>query len=308
MNTNGAVSQRSEFIDTHQLPTQAQPFQNSLSVLAQVAMRVVGADAYAFFHKNSATRLLEPQDAGGGLLGGGAFGEHLQLSGLNRSDAGQAVIKYSLGFEGPLAFWFRDPAHAREVQPQLDRIAATVEAVWNTAHASDRYAQLAREVADLEIRLRDSKIADRARGLLTLHRHDQIEAIARHVEGILRETSTRRTVQQIAQDLKEEIEECQVTGRAKEILQSECNMSEEEAHTHLRLASRQSRRRLKDVAQAARGARTATMKRNTWSSSTRNTAAVAWRLWRWTSKNRSSRKTWREFTRSPSSTASSTHI
>jgi AmiR/NasT family two-component response regulator len=248
MNTSGAVSQRSEYTTMHRSRTSPRPFFNSLSALAQVAVRVVGADAYALFRKNSETRVFERQDASGDLLGDAALGERLQLLELNRSGADQAVIKYSLGFDGVLAFWFRDPAHAREARPQLDRIAGTVEAVWNAAHASERYAQLARDVADLETRLQDSKIADRARGLLTLHRHDQIEAIARHVEGILRETSTRRILQQISEDLKEEIEERRLSGRAKEILQTEQSMSEEEAHAHLRLASRQSRRRLKDVA------------------------------------------------------------
>lgn len=250
MSTSGAISQRFEFTDMHPLSTEAQPFRNSLSALAQVAMRMVGAEAYGLFRKKPETRILERQETGGVSLGELIVAEGLSLLELDRSRADHTVVQYAMGFQGSLAFWFRDSAHAREVRPQLDRIAGTMEEVWNAAHGSDRYVRLAREVADLETVLRDSKISERARGLLTLHRHDQIEAITRHVEGILRETSTRRILQAISQDLKEEIEERKLTGRAKEILQNEHKMSEEEAYTHLRLASRQSRRRLKDVARS----------------------------------------------------------
>jgi hypothetical protein len=150
--------------------------------------------------------------------------------------------------DGVLAFAFHDDAHLREVRPQLDRIAGTIEAVWRAAHAVEEYSQLANHVTELETSLMDAKIADRTLGFLVTRGHDPIEGIVRHVEGVLRETPTRRTLQQISQELEEEVEERRLVGRAKLILQKAQKMSEEEAHAHLRVVSRKSRRRLKDVA------------------------------------------------------------
>ena len=157
-------------------------------------------------------------------------------------------MTYPLGADGALAFAFHDLARRREARSQLDRIAGTIEAVWRAAQTVEQYSQLANHVAELETSLMDAKIADRTLGFLLTRGQDPIEAIARHVEGVLRETSTRRTLQQISQELEEEVEERRLVGRAKAILQKSQEMSEEAAHAHLRVVSRKSRRRLKDVA------------------------------------------------------------
>jgi hypothetical protein len=169
-------------------------------------------------------------------------------------NANSSIVTYALGTEGVLAFRFHNHARFGEVRPQLDRVAGTIEAVWRAAQARERYAQLASQVAELESCLMDSKIADRARGLLLNHGGSPpVELIVRHVEGVLRERSTRRILEQIAQELEEEVEERRLAGRAKAILQSVQGMSEEDAHAHLRLVSRNSRRRLKDVAREVIG-------------------------------------------------------
>jgi AmiR/NasT family two-component response regulator len=218
-----------------QSPTKAKPFQSSLSALAQVAMREAGADGYAFFLRNPETLKLARQDAGGSAITEDAFMNPL-------------VVTYALETDGTLAFAFHDHARLREVGPQLDRIAGTIEAVWRAAHNMERYSQLANRVAELETYLMDAKIADRTLGFLVTRGQDQIEAIARHVEGVLRETSTRRTLQQISRELEEEVIERRLVGRAKAILQKSQQLSEEDAHAHLRVVSRKSRRRVIDVA------------------------------------------------------------
>jgi AmiR/NasT family two-component response regulator len=78
---------------------------------------------------------------------------------------------------------------------------------------------------------------------------DPAEAIARHVDGVLRPTQTRRILEQVLSEMEEEIEERRLVGEAKQILQALHRVSEEQAHTRLRLLSRQSRKRLKEVAQ-----------------------------------------------------------
>jgi ANTAR domain len=221
--------------DIQQLPAKAKPFQNSLSALAQVAMREAGADGYAFFQKTTEAPRFLRQDASGSVITDDAFANPL-------------VVTYPLGADGVLAFAFHDHARVRESRPRLDRIAGTIEAVWRATHTVEHYSQIAHHVAELETSLMDAKIADRTLGFLVSRAQDPIEAIARHVEGVLRETSTRRTLQQISRELEEEVEERRLVGRAKAILQKSQGMSEEEAHAHLRVVSRKSRRRLKDVA------------------------------------------------------------
>jgi hypothetical protein len=60
----------------------------------------------------------------------------------------------------------------------------------------------------------DSKIADRARGFLANETNsDPAEAIAGHVEGVLRPTQTRRILEQVWCELEDEIEEASERGR-----------------------------------------------------------------------------------------------
>jgi hypothetical protein len=214
------------------------PFQNSLIALAQVAIRETGADGYAFFRRNPETRAPVRQDADGIEIG-----EEAATGGVAR------VVTYKMGADGILAFAFTDEDRLRQVRPDLDRIAASIEAVWSAAQTAGRYLALASEVADLEVRLMDSKIADRVRGFLSNRGEaSPVDTIARHVEGVLRPASTGRILEQLTRDLEEEVEERRLTNRAKAILQSVHGMSEEQAHAHLRTTSRKTRRKLKDVA------------------------------------------------------------
>ena len=218
--------------------TRPKPFQNSLSALAQFAMRETGADGCALFRKNQDGQSLVRQDA---------FGIGIDESAVTSAPAG--VLTYRMGTDGILAFSFQDESRARRVREQLDRIAVSIDAVWSAAQTTGRYSELASEVADLEVRLMDSKIADRVRGILG-NRSDSnpVEAITRHVEGVLRPASAGRVLEQLSRTLEEEVEERRLTNRAKAILQSVHGMSEEEAHAHLRQTSRKTRRKLKDVA------------------------------------------------------------
>jgi AmiR/NasT family two-component response regulator len=224
-----------------QLPARTRPFYNSLSALAQVAVREAGADGYAFFVRDPETLRWARQDAGGSVIAADFLADP--------SSVDPSTVTYSLGTGVVLAFAFQDRVRPREARPKLDRIAGTIEAVWRAAQVPQRYRQLANQVAELETSLMDSKIADRARGfLLNQGESTRLEVIVRHVEGVLRESSTRRILEQIARELEEEVEERRLARQAKAILQSVQGMSEEDAHAHLRLVSRKSRRRLKDVA------------------------------------------------------------
>jgi len=200
-------------------------FRNSLEALAQIAVRATGARSFA-----------------------------LIKSGAARSDAGTpALLEYPLRTDSMIvasvAFAFDSDAEAMRAKPRLERIAAAMQAIWGAA-TEDRYARLVDRLSHLESRLVDSKIADRARGLLTDEPvSDPIEAIARHVDGVLRPTSTSRFLEQALSELEDEIEERRLVAEAKQILQAFYRISEEQAHHQLRLLSRKSRKPLKNVAQ-----------------------------------------------------------
>ncbi len=214
------------------------PFRNSLSTLAQLALQEAGAIGYAIFKRLPNSTDILRQDASGVAIDEAA---------VRQGAAG--VLLWPLGADGILAFVFSDESNARRAQPQLDRIAKAIDSVWSAAHAAARYSDLANQVADLEASLMDSRIADRARGFIGNREHaDALDAIARHVETVLRPASTAQVLEQRSRDLEEEVEERRLTKRAKTILQNVHGMSEEQAHAHLRQISRKTRRKLKDVA------------------------------------------------------------
>jgi AmiR/NasT family two-component response regulator len=220
---------------------ESSPFHNSLGVLAQIALRTTGAQGYAFYQKAGLTGHPIRLAAGGAVIPQGNVEEE------------RALLLYPLRTDADIvasvAFVFSSEAEALESRSRLERIAETIQRVWAAATA-ERFANLADRIADLEARLMDSKVADRARGLLTSEPNsDAVEIIARHVDGVLRPTQTRRILEQVLCELEGEIEERRLVAEAKEILRAEYRLSEEQAHTRLRVLSRKSRKRLKDVAQ-----------------------------------------------------------
>ena len=212
------------------------PFQNSLRALAQFALNDTRAEGYAFFRGGREGETLIRDDS---------FGADISEDDI----AMERVVTFRFGHDGILAFSFPDEATLRQARPQLDRVMLSIEAVWLAAQTSGRFSELANEVADLEVRLMDSKIADRVRGFLDSREEaNPVEAIARHVEGILRPHSAERVLEQMSKELEAEVEERRLTNRAKVILQNAHGISEEQAHIHLRQTSRKTRRKLKDVA------------------------------------------------------------
>ncbi len=219
------------------------PFENSLSALAQVAVRESGAKGYALFRKDAGSSAVIRIVAEGAAI-----------SAPDIADGLKNIAVYEMAASGLLAVAFEDEARLHEARPRLERIASAIQTVWKAAQESAEYSELASQVADLESRLMDSKIADRVRGLLSQYQNNSrsnsgaVDTIEKHVEGVLRPPSAKRLLRQLAHELEEEVEERRLTNRAKAILRSVHGMSEEQAHEHLRRASRQSRRKLKDIA------------------------------------------------------------
>jgi hypothetical protein len=225
------------------LRTRREVILRSLQPLALLAAQEVGAEGFAMYQVEPRTGARELKFAWGtSIPEPGAAGFAVDLFPLR---AGEALT-------GVLAFAFRCNAIAPATHAILERIAGAMEEVWRLSLLSDSYARDAARIGELETELADSKIADRARGLLAngAPPADAIDTILRHVESVLRPGQLGTALGQLTQEIEQEIEERELASRAKELLQSRYGMSEDQAHVHLRLVSRKSRKRLRDVARA----------------------------------------------------------
>lgn len=136
--------------------------------------------------------------------------------------------------------------------PLLKKLAQAIESVSTISQTPERYAQIARRIGELEVELVDAKIADRVSGILRhgVYSHPSLEAIVQHVDSVLRPSELERTLEQFERNLIEQLDDRRLTSQAKSVLQNRFGISEEEAHVHLRVLSRTTRKRLRDVAQA----------------------------------------------------------
>ncbi len=171
--------------------TRAGLFQDSLSTLGQLAMREAGADGYALFTKSPETGKLAPQFACGVPIP-----QHALSDGV-----GPALVSYPLQPDGLLVFIFKSRDSSQSKHRQLDKMAATIEAVWAAAYSSKRYFEYVNRLAELEAHLAGSKIADRARGLQSKGSSaDVVDVIARHVETVLRPSPVSQLLEQFVHD------------------------------------------------------------------------------------------------------------
>jgi len=216
----------------------------SLQPLAMIAAREAKADGCAIHQCDAAGQRQETFSWGAQPPEEGETGFTVASFPLRAGEA----------FTGVLTFVFRGAVISPRAQSLLERIAAVIEEVWRLTEVPAVYARSAARIGELETALADSKIADRARGLLAnavgtyATNNDAIDTIVRHVESVLRPSQLRTALDQRTKEIEQELAERELAGRAKAVLQSRYGMSEDQAHVHLRLVSRQSRKRLRDVA------------------------------------------------------------
>ncbi len=211
----------------------------SLAPLALLAMRETGADGYVLYAHESDGTLVRLSSCG--------------LPVPVAPEEGLAVARFLLRVQnrevGSLAFVFRAAGVPERAARPLNRLVRTVESIWSLHAAPDRAIDLVTRIARQQAELADLKIADRAQGFLTHPEPGAGEAMALHVECVLRARRFEALLDQFARELEDQIEERKVISRAKSLLQDTHGLTEEEAHAQLRLSSRRSRRRLVDVAQ-----------------------------------------------------------
>jgi hypothetical protein len=211
-------------------------FPRSVQSLARLALQESGAVGFAIYQ-------LDP-DGGEPVL--------KCREGLEAPGEVSFPLNIDDGVTGRLSFVFRDSAVNLSTQLLLEKVARAIESVWHSSLAPEKSARIALRIAELEAELADEKIADRASGMLqeSASSRSPIEAIARHVESVLRISELENALFQLERDLAEQLAERRLTSRAKAVLQSRYGISEEQAHVHLRIVSRTNRMRLRDVAQA----------------------------------------------------------
>jgi hypothetical protein len=209
--------------------------------LAQIAVNDAAAAGYAIYQVDLATGQRELKLAWGTPV-------------PESSGCGFVADSYALQpgetVTGVLTFVFRGSAIAPATRAMLQKIARAIEAVWRLTLLPSDYARHAARIGEMETELADSKIAERARGMLAngAPPPDALDTIVRHVETVLRPGQLQTVIEQVGQQVEQEIAQRELAKRAKALLQTRYGMSEEQAHVHLRLVSRKSRKRLQDVA------------------------------------------------------------
>lgn len=217
------------------------PLPRSLQALAQLALKGAGADGCAIYQVHPISELRELKFA---------WGVPVPESSDPRFAVDSFPLQVDEAFNGILSFVFRGDLVAPATHAVLERVAGPMEGVWRLGLLPRIYARHAERIGELETGLADSKIADRALGMLASGHppRDAIDTIVRHVESVLRPGQLGTVLSQLMREMEQEIAERELANRAKAFLQSRYGMSEDQAHVHLRLVSRRSRKRLSDVA------------------------------------------------------------
>lgn len=220
---------------------------DSVSSLAELALRSSGADGYALYARDHCTGVLTARLSAGRNL---PQPEDLSVRRGVVEREGGAIASYPLRVEnsvtGILAFSFRPLTLTDEKSAVLDRMANTIEKVYCFPNA---IAQVLARINRLETDLITAKISARALGLLDASSHDNAgEAIVRHTENVLRSSRLLSVLDRLIRESEEEIDERRLAAQAKVLLQKRHGISEEQAHVFLRVTSRRSRRRISEIA------------------------------------------------------------
>lgn len=163
-------------------------------------------------------------------------------------------VCFPLGERGPnsgaLSFASATNPFMESEKRLLGQVAEAVQGIWLLWHAHEAYVRSIVRIAELEAELADTKITDRATALLERRETgtSQIGAILASVNTIVRHYQLRPVLEEVAQDLERDLADHRLLGQAKSVLQNRDGMSEEQAYLHLRLVSRQTRRRIHDIA------------------------------------------------------------
>jgi hypothetical protein len=168
--------------------------------------------------------------------------------------SGLLVLCFPLGLEsaetGALSFVFCCETISDETRTLLTQFAAAAEAIWRHWSSPSVYAHSVTRIAELEAKLADSKISDRACGLLESEgpASDAIDLLSQYIDNALRPNQLGKVLDDWVREAEYDLAGYQLVRKAKALLRTRDGMSEEQAYLYLRYASRSSRRRLPDLA------------------------------------------------------------
>lgn len=146
-----------------------------------------------------------------------------------------------------VAFSFEESSIDEKRVSILDRLSQTIENVYRVPISTD---QVLARICSFEAELLAIKISERTRGLLRdcVQNDESIETVVRHVESVLHRRPTRELLNTIESDLKDRLLERKLVVKAKQVLEAQDGLSEEEAYLWLIHQSKIRRKRLRDVA------------------------------------------------------------
>jgi hypothetical protein len=211
----------------------------SLQALARLGMQAAKADGFAL------DRLGLNGDSWQREISEGVAVPYTRIDNLS-------VVRYALNSEqiAALSFVFTGQAISREAKSTLAQIAGAAEAVWRVWTVRTAYLRHAFQVARLEAELVDAKVADRANALLDkgdLH-GNPIEVICRSIQNIVRPYQLGPVLESLVAEMEQEVSDYALIRQAKEMLEERQSLTEAQAYSRLRQLSRQTRRRLPDIA------------------------------------------------------------
>lgn len=164
---------------------------------------------------------------------------------------GMADVSYPIRGEeaihAVLAFAFDASAIGEENLAMLDRLCSIIESVYRLPFLTHRTVA---KVCGLELELVNLKISERTRGLLANGgpASESVQLVVRHVETVLKRRRLVNLLEENLVDLQDQVAERKLFAKAKHLLQSRDGVSEEQAYLQLIHQSRNTRKRLGDLA------------------------------------------------------------
>ncbi|HYI92220.1 MAG TPA: ANTAR domain-containing protein [Bryobacteraceae bacterium] len=136
-----------------------------------------------------------------------------------------------------------------EIGPLIEAMALILMRI----EAVEELHQLIVEATNLEWELADSKITDRAAGMLSSGEADA-QKVRQHVLRVLEPIPGISVITDRIDQLKAELADREDLAAAKKLLQSRQGLTEDEAYLHLQRSSRRTRRTISEVAREILGA------------------------------------------------------
>lgn len=235
-------------------------FRASIEALLAIAVKEAGATSYSLFEAlpHAAGQAPEFILVAGQML----IGQHVPAA---PTDTRQVRLEDLSGAKAAVVtFALPDPAHAVGIlefrfpwplaltpkeEATLNHTADSIASILRFVHNATALQVLTARIAEVQSELADLKISERARGVAAGGRKDKAVILNAHVSTVLTASQSEEALRTQLAELEDRLDERRLLVRAKELLQANRGLTEEESYTFLREASRRTRRRLRTVAQ-----------------------------------------------------------